>query len=67
MKDKDLKKKIPIKYLKDCVDTRWVSSSGGWVKKFEEGIYAVDKDGEKKGTLPVKTEVLQTVYSNYSN
>ena len=36
-------------------------------KKFEDGIYAVDKDGEKTGTKPVNTEVLQTVYSNYSN
>ena len=36
-------------------------------KKFEDGIYAVNKDGEKTGTSPEKVEVLQTVYSNYSN
>ena len=36
-------------------------------KKFEDGIYAVDKDGEKTGTKPVKEEVLQTIYANYSN
>ena len=24
-----------IKYLKDCVDTCWVSSSGGWVKSLK--------------------------------
>ena len=35
-------------------------------KKFEDGIYAVDKDGEKTGTKPVKEEVLQTIYANYS-
>ena len=27
-----------MKYLQNCVDTCWVSSSGNWVNKFEEDI-----------------------------
>lgn len=27
-----------LEYLKDCIDTGWVSSGGEWVKKFEEEI-----------------------------
>ena len=27
-----------IKYLKDCIDTGWVSSAGGYVNKFESAI-----------------------------
>ena len=26
------------KYIKDCIETGWVSSSGKWVKKFEDQI-----------------------------
>ena len=27
-----------LKYLKDCIDSGWVSSTGQWVNKFEEKI-----------------------------
>ena len=27
-----------IDYLKDCIDTTWVSSNGSWVRKFEEKL-----------------------------
>jgi len=36
-------------------------------KKFEDGIFEVDKDGLKVGGGPVSNAILEAVYSNYSN
>ena len=27
-----------FEYLKNCIDTGWVSTAGGWVQKFEQKI-----------------------------
>ena len=38
-----------------------------YYKKFDDGIFEVDKDGLKVGNSPVSNAVLESVYFNYSN
>jgi len=58
-----------LKAEKTDLFTATTPTPGGktFYKKFEDGIFEVDKDGLKVGSSPVSNAVLEAVYSNYSN
>ena len=53
-----------LKKGKTDLFTAITATPGGetFYKKFEDGIYEVDKEGEKKGNKPVSEKVLMSVY-----
>jgi len=58
-----------LKAEKTDLFTAITPTPGGktFYKKFEDGIFEVDKDGLKVGSSPVSNAILEAVYSNYSN